>query len=112
MFGRVANSQTGAAVRWAPASAGAPVPRRDQRPCVHLYSISLIVRLVGTIELRGKTFKPGNIFRITRLNISLSSWRRSLPAFAQNLIATKRSNTALPVEIEIAITADAGERLF
>jgi hypothetical protein len=96
MFGRVANSlkRGGCAL----SARVALVPRfhaEISAPSVHLYSISLIVRLVGTIELGGKTFKPGNIFRITRLNILLLSWRRSLPAFAQHFIATKRSNRAL-----------------
>ena len=58
-------------------------------PCVHLANISLIVRLVGTIELRGKPLKPGNIFRITKLNILLLSCKRSLPSFGQLLLQTK-----------------------
>jgi hypothetical protein len=96
MFGRVANSLKRGGCALSARVALAPRFHAEiSAPCVHLYSISLIVRLVGTIELRGKTFKPGNIFRITRLNILLLSWRRSLPAFAQHLIATKMSNRAL-----------------
>jgi hypothetical protein len=55
-----------------------------------LYSISLIVRLVGTIALRGKTFKTGQHI----LHLEAGHFAVELEAVAachpQHLIATKK----------------------